>query len=77
MPIVPNLIERTMFLTLNQGPGPILDIWNAVAFRAVLAALRLELFEALDGAALTIAELARRIEADELGVRRLLDANEF
>jgi len=34
MPVVPNFVERTIFLSLNQGPGPVLDIWNAVAFRA-------------------------------------------
>ncbi len=74
MPIVPNLIERTIFLLLNQGPGPVLDIWNTVAFRTVLAAVRLDVFEALASGSLTSTQLAQRLNASERGVNRLLDA---
>lgn len=73
MPILPNWIERTVFLTLNQGPGPVLDIWNAVAFRAVLAAVRLNVFESLADGKMTATDLARRINADVRGVAALLD----
>ncbi len=73
MPIVPNWIERTIFLSSNRGPGPVLHIWNAVAFRAVLAAVRLEMFEALASGSLTAVELAQHIHADEHGVKRLID----
>ncbi len=76
MPIVPNWIERTIFLSSNRGPGPVLDIWNAVAFRAVLAAIRLDVFDTLASGPLTGRELSQRINADEQGVRRLLDALE-
>ncbi len=69
MPVVPNWIERTIFLSLNQGPGPVLDIWNAVAFRAVLAAIRLDVFETLASGPLSVAELAQRL-AGELRVGR-------
>jgi hypothetical protein len=74
MPVVPNFIEKTIFLSLNQGPGPSLDIWNAVAFRAVLAAIRLDMFEALAPGPLSAAELAQRLNADARGVQRLIDA---
>jgi SAM-dependent methyltransferase len=74
MPIVPNFIERTIFLSLNQGPGPVLDIWNAVAFRTVLAAIRLDVFEALAANPMSTAELAQCLNADARGVQRLLDA---
>ncbi len=47
MPMTPNFIERTVFLTLNQGPGPMLDLWGGPAFWSVQAALKLDLFEAL------------------------------
>ncbi len=33
MPVVPNWIERTIFLSLNQGPGPVLGIWNAIILK--------------------------------------------
>jgi SAM-dependent methyltransferase len=76
MPVVPNFVERTLFLSLNQGPGPVLDIWNAVAFRAVLAAIRLDVFEALASGPMSAAELAQRLHADAGGVQRLLHALE-
>ncbi len=38
MPLMLNLLERSLLVTLNQGPGPILDLWSAIAFRAVMAA---------------------------------------
>jgi SAM-dependent methyltransferase len=76
MPVVPNFVERTIFLSLNQGPGPVLDIWNAVAFRVVLAAIRLDVFETLASGPMSAAELAQRLNADARGVRRLIDALE-
>jgi hypothetical protein len=74
MPVVPNFVEKTIFLSLNQGPGPSLDIWNTVGFRAVLAAIRLDMFETLAAGALSAAELAQRLNADARGVQRLIDA---
>ena len=47
MPLLPNPIERLLFSTTNQAPGPALDLWCGSAFSVVLAALRLRLFEAL------------------------------
>ncbi len=38
MPLVPNLLESLLFLTFNQAPGPILDLWSGPASRMVLAA---------------------------------------
>ncbi len=74
MPVVPNFIEKTFFLSLNLGPGPSLDIWNAVGFRAVLAAIRLDVFETMATGPLSAVELARRLNLDVRGVQRLLDA---
>jgi SAM-dependent methyltransferase len=74
MPVVPNFVEKTIFLSLNQGPGPSLDIWNAVGFRAVLAAIRLDVFETLAAGPLSAAELAQRLKADARGMQRLIDA---
>lgn len=73
MPLIPNFLERTLFFSLNQAPGPMLDIWSAVAFRAVLAGVRLGVFEALDGGALTAEMLASQLNLNEKGVHIVLE----
>jgi 2-polyprenyl-3-methyl-5-hydroxy-6-metoxy-1,4-benzoquinol methylase len=72
MPLTPNLIERTLYFTLNQGPGPILDLWSGPAFWSVHAALKLGLFEALAEGTRTEDQLAQLLGADPRGVRILL-----
>ena len=47
MPVMPNFVERTILLASNQRPGPVLDTWNAVAFRVEPACIRLDVFETL------------------------------
>src|SRR5262245_42300285 len=73
MPIVPNFLERLLFFNLNQGPGPLLDLFGAVSFRIILAALKLNVFEALHTGPLAAAEVAQQIKADPLGTTVLLD----
>ena len=76
MPIVPNLVERTMF-GLKLAPGIFLDFLGAEAFAACIAAHRLGVFSVLAAGALTGAEVAHRIRADEratLVLLRALDA---
>jgi SAM-dependent methyltransferase len=65
-----------VFLTLNLGPAPILDIWGAAGFRIVLAAVRLEVFEALADGPLPSAALAQRLQTDPRGTTLLLNALE-
>jgi len=48
MPLMPNFLERMLFFGLNQEPGPMLDIWSLIAFRTILAGIRLGVFENLD-----------------------------
>lgn len=74
MPLAPNLVERTVFLTLNQAPGPILDLWSGAAFHTVLAAIRLNLFETLQARPQTAEELAQQLQIDPQGARLLLAA---
>lgn len=50
------------------------DVWSAAAFRAVRAAQKLGVFEALPG---TPAELAGRLQCDERGLRLLLETLEI
>ena len=76
MPIRPNALERALFFSLNLGPAPILDIWGGVAFRVVVAAVRLGIFEALADAPLTARTLADRIGTDPDGTSHLLQAIE-
>ena len=73
MPIVPNTLERLIFFGLNAGPGPLLDIFSAVAFRTVLAGVNLGVFDALHNGPLTSAELAHRIGLNERGAAVLLE----
>ena len=76
MPVIPNVVERLMLLNLNQGPGLLLDFLGAQAFRALCVAVKLNIFETLNGGQLTAAETARLIEADERGTTLLLEALE-
>ncbi len=76
MPIQPNLLEQTIFFTLNLGPGPVLDIWSGIALRVVIAAVRLGVFEALADGPLTPDALARKINAHPQGMKVLLSALE-
>jgi hypothetical protein len=73
MPLTPNLLERLTFLTLNQGPGPTLDLWGGPAFQIVLAAIRLNLFETLKAQPLTVAELSQQLQTDPRATQILLD----
>jgi 2-polyprenyl-3-methyl-5-hydroxy-6-metoxy-1,4-benzoquinol methylase len=76
MPIVPNFLERLLFFNLNWGPGPLLDLFGAVSFRIVLAALKLNVFEVLHTGPLTAAEVAQRVKADLVGITVLLETLE-
>jgi SAM-dependent methyltransferase len=76
MPLPTSLIEQLVFSTFNLGPAPILDIWSAVGFRIILAAVRLGVFEALADAPLPTAILAQRLQTDPKGTALLLNALE-
>lgn len=73
MPMIPNFIERTLFLSLNQGPAPMLDIWNAVAFRIILAGVHLGVFESLSGESMTAERLAKQLNLNQRGAGILLE----
>lgn len=72
MPVATNPLEYTLFFTLNQGPGPSLEIWNALALRTTLAAIRLNVFETLATGALSSDELAQRLQCAPIGMVILL-----
>ena len=74
MPIQLNVLERTIFFSLNQAPAPIIDLWSAIAFRTVMAADRLGIFAALAESSATATELAERLPADPRALGLLLDA---
>jgi ubiquinone/menaquinone biosynthesis C-methylase UbiE len=73
MPIRSNFLERLAFLDLNLGPGPLLDVFGAVAFRVALAGVRVGVFDALSAGPQTAAGLARSLNLDERGVAVLLE----
>jgi ubiquinone/menaquinone biosynthesis C-methylase UbiE len=72
MPLSPNFIERTLFLTFNQGPGPMLDLWSGPAFWTVHTALKLNIFETLADHAKTPDQVANAIQGNSKGVYILL-----
>jgi SAM-dependent methyltransferase len=76
MPIRLNALERLLFFTLNIGPGPLLDIWSAVAFQVVKAAISLRVFDTLQGAPATADELAAKLSLDREGTGQMLAALE-
>ena len=73
MPVNPNFLERLLLLRLNKGPAPILDLFGAASFEAVNLALDMGIFEVLVDEELSVAELNDRLDADENGVRMLLN----
>lgn len=76
MPLVPNFVERLILLRLNQGPGSLLDLLGAGAFRVVTSALEFGIFDALSQGPLTVSELSQRTGTDERGMGLLLAALE-
>lgn len=76
MPVIPSFMERLMLLRLNKGPGPMLELLGAWAFKAVSVGVKLGVFERLRIGALTAADLALQIGTDERGCALLLQALE-
>jgi SAM-dependent methyltransferase len=73
MPTNPNVLERLLLFRLNRGPAPMLDLFGAASFEALTLALDMGLIDALDREGLTLDEIAARFDADENGIRILLD----
>lgn len=73
MPVVPNALERVAMLRLNRAPGPMLDMVAAGAFRAATFALDRGVFDALRDGPRTGFDLALTLDADEDGLRSLLE----
>ena len=58
MPIAPNFLERLLLGRLNLLPGLLLDYGATLGFRAVLAAVRLGIFDALTSGPRATSDLA-------------------
>lgn len=76
MPLQPNLIERLLFLSAHQAPGPLLDVLAPLGFHAVRAALSVGVFEALAQGPLSLEGLARATGAAPRGLQFLTAALE-
>jgi SAM-dependent methyltransferase len=72
MPVLPSFVEQLILLRLNQGPGPLLDLFGAGAFRVALSAVKLGIFNALAQEPLTGEALAQRIGLHEQAATTLL-----
>jgi hypothetical protein len=73
LPLAPNLLERFIFLTTNQDPGPSLDMWGGPAFQIVLVAIRLNLFETLNARPLTTTKLSQQLQTDPRATQLFLN----
>jgi ubiquinone/menaquinone biosynthesis C-methylase UbiE len=73
MPFLLTWFERQIFLKRHWGPGPILDMFAPLAFKALHTAHKLGVFHIIEACPQTSVELARKIPADEYSVRTLLD----
>lgn len=71
MPLPFNLTETIGLTLLNQGPAPMADILGALSFKALVAAIRLNLFEILGHDRLTLSELAASAGVDRTGLSYL------
>ena len=74
MPVIPSFLERLIMLNFNQAPGVMLDLLGVAAFQTVMAAVRLNVFEALKSKPLTAVEVATHTQTDERGIQALLNA---
>src|SRR4051812_12076868 len=72
MTIIPSSIEALVLFDLNQVPAPLLNIFDAIAFRIVLSGIELSIFDTLDAGSLTVGELARTAGVDEHVMAMLL-----
>jgi SAM-dependent methyltransferase len=73
MPLSLGPEETGAYLHTSQAPGPHLDMLSAVGFRAVGAAARLGVFDALDAGPMSAQDLAGKLGADERGLTMLAD----
>ncbi len=73
MPVSTNTFEHLAFFKLNIVPAPLLDVFSALGFRIVQAALRLRVFEVLESKPLTQEEIAQQINANPRGTQVLLN----
>src|SRR5215210_6691132 len=74
MPITPGVLERFIFLDLNAGPGPLMDVFSAIGFRSVRAASNLGVFDALGRGPQSAMALARTLGTDARATLLLLRA---
>jgi hypothetical protein len=74
MPLTPSLLEQFIFLKLNVGPGPLMDVFSAVGFRSVRAASNLGVFAALAQRPQSAVALAETLGTDKRATLLLLRA---
>jgi precorrin-6B methylase 2 len=72
MPLIPNALERFLFMTLNQAPAALIDIFSAAGLRVVVVAADAGVFDHLEERPLSVNELAARTGADRSGLAVLL-----
>ncbi len=72
MPLTLSFFERFGIFRLNRGPGPLVDLLGSMSVKAVLAALRLGIFEVVGDERMNVKEIARATGTDPSGLSPLL-----
>lgn len=73
MPVTLNPLEQFVMLTMNQAPGPMVEVWSGLANRIIVAGIRLNVFETLQQEPAAASELAQRLNLDARGMNMLLE----
>ncbi len=72
MPLPFNLTETLGITVLNQGPGPMADLLGVLSFKAIITAIRLDLFAILGRGPVSIGKLSAATGTDPAGLSYLV-----
>jgi hypothetical protein len=72
MPLPFNPFETIGITLLNQGPGPMADLLGVLSFKALITAIRLNIFEIIGHDTTTLVALARSSGVDTVGLSYLV-----
>jgi hypothetical protein len=72
VPLQLNIMESIGMTVLNQGPGPMADLLGVLSFKAIITAIRLNIFEILGYDRISLDTLAQSAGADPVGLSYLI-----
>jgi hypothetical protein len=73
MPLHLNALEKFGLYRLNQGPAPMVEILEMMSFKAIVAALKIGLFDAIGADGKSVKEIASITGSDPAGISLLMN----